>query len=76
MLSDLAEGGCGGQVDAKIVPGDLVSLEFEVPRCDITLELRARVRYHHADSHGFEFVDVSTTQHQSLRRCLEVLAVN
>lgn len=75
-LNDLAEGGCGGQVDAQIVPGDLVSLQFEVPSCDITLELRARVRYHHADSHGFEFVDVTTTQHQSLRRCLEVLAVN
>ena len=76
MMNDLAEGGCGGIVDAQIVPGDLVSLAFEVPRCDVTLELRARVRYHHADSHGFEFVDVTATQHQWLRRCLEALATN
>ena len=73
-LRDLAEGGCGGQVDAAIVPGDVVSLGFGVPECDLNLELRARVRYRNADSHGFEFVDLTTTQQKQLRLCVQALA--
>jgi len=73
-LRDLAEGGCGGQVDAQMVPGELVSLAFGVPECDILLELRARVRYRNADSHGFEFVDLTATQQKDLRRCLHAIA--
>lgn len=73
-LRDLAEGGCGGQVDAAIVPGDLVSLGFGVPECDITLELRARVRYRNADSHGFEFVDLTASQQKQLQLCVRTLA--
>jgi len=73
-LRDLAEGGCGGQVDAQMVPGELVSLAFGVPECDIRLELRARVRYQNSDSHGFEFVDLTATQQKELRRCLHAIA--
>jgi CheY-like chemotaxis protein len=76
IMQDIAEGGCGGKIDAHIVPGELVSLAFEVPQCALALELSARVRYHHAESHGFEFVDLTTTQQQGLRRCVEALAGN
>lgn len=74
MMQDIAEGGCGVKVDAEVVPGELVSLAFEVPQCELAMELSARVRYHHADSHGFEFVDLTDTQQQGLRRCVEALA--
>jgi len=74
MMQDIAEGGCGGKVDAQVVPGELVSLSFEFPQCDLAMELSARVRYHHADSHGFEFVDLTDAQQQGLRRCVEALA--
>lgn len=73
-MTDLAEGGCGGDLDAAILPGELVALAFGVPKCDLTLELNARVRYRNSASHGFEFVDVTSAQHKDLRRCLEVLA--
>ncbi|OLE96308.1 MAG: hypothetical protein AUG75_22065, partial [Cyanobacteria bacterium 13_1_20CM_4_61_6] len=73
-LKDLAEGGCGGQVDAKMVPGELVSLAFDIPQCEITLELLARVRYQNADSHGFEFVDLTAAQQKELQRCLHAIA--
>src|SRR5581483_4667528 len=73
-LTDLAEGGCGGDVDAAVLPGELVSLDIGVPKCDLKLELNARVRYRNSASHGFEFVDVTAAQHQSLRHCLDVLA--
>lgn len=74
ILKDLAEGGCGGQVDAQMVPGELVSLILGVPQCDIILELRARVRYQNADSHGFEFVDLTSAQQKDLQRCLHAIA--
>jgi len=73
-LRDLAEGGCGGQIDAKMVPGELVSLAFGIPQCEVMLELRARVRYQNADSHGFEFVDLTTAQQKDLQRCLHAIA--
>lgn len=75
-MTDLAEGGCGGDLDTAILPGELVALAFGVPKCDLTLELNARVRYRNAASHGFEFVDLTSAQHKDLRRCLEVLATS
>jgi CheY-like chemotaxis protein len=75
-MKDLAEGGCGGRVDTKLVPGELVSLAFHVPHCDISLELQARVSYHHAEAHGFEFIDLSASQQQMLRQCLKTLAAS
>ena len=73
-LTDLAEGGCGGDLDTAILPGELVALDIGIPKCDLKVELNARVRYRNAASHGFEFVDVTAAQHQNLRRCLDVLA--
>ena len=75
-MTDLAEGGCGGDLDTTILPGELVAVTFGVPKCDFTLELNARVRCRNAASHGFEFVDVTSAQHKDLRRCLEVLATS
>lgn len=75
-MTDLAEGGCGGELDTAILPGEFVALAFGVPKCDLTLELKARVRYRNAASHGFEFVDLTSAQHKDLRRCLEVLATS
>jgi hypothetical protein len=73
-LRDLAEGGFGGVIDGKMVPGEVAALVLGVPQSDATLELPARVRYRNADSHGFEFVDLAPTQQQELRRCLEALS--
>jgi CheY-like chemotaxis protein len=73
-MIDLAQGGCGGIIDGTMMPGELVALAFGVPNCDLNLELNARVRYRNAESHGFEFVDLTPTQEKGLRRCLEMLA--
>ena len=75
-LRDLAEGGFGGVVEGKMVPGEVAALILGVPKCDLTLELRARVRYRNADSHGFEFIDVTPAQQQDLRRCLQALSLS
>src|SRR5579864_9023106 len=55
-LRDLAEGGFGGVVEGKMVPGEVAALVLGLPDCDAKLELRARVRYRNADSLGFEFI--------------------
>lgn len=74
IMTDLAEGGCGGNLDRSVLPGELVALAFGVPNCELTLKLNARVRYRNAESHGFEFVDVTADQKHDLKRCLEALA--
>jgi CheY-like chemotaxis protein len=76
IMRDLAEGGCGGVVNADIVPGEIVDLEFGVPQCDATLAVHARVRYRTAELHGFEFVDLTAAQQQELRRCVQSLTMN
>ena len=76
IMKDLAEGGCGGVVNADIVPGEMVTLEFGVPECDVTLALHARVRYRTSELHGFEFVDLTASQQQELRRCVQSLSIN
>jgi hypothetical protein len=73
-LRDLAEGGFGGVIDGKMVPGEIAAMVLGLPQCDVRLELRARVRYRNADSHGFEFIDLTPDQQQELRRCLEALS--
>lgn len=75
-LRDLAEGGFGGVIDGKMVPGEVAAMVLGIPESDVTLELRARVRYRNADSHGFEFIDVTPEQQQALRRCLQDLKLS
>ncbi len=70
---DIAEGGLGGTLEQAISPGEVVSVNIGVPECDLTLELRARVRYRNATSHGLEFVEVTEPQQADLRRCLQLL---
>jgi CheY-like chemotaxis protein len=72
-LRDLAEGGFGGVIDGKMVPGEIAAFIVGLPQCHAKLELRARVCYRNADSHGFEFIDLTPVQQQELRRCLQVL---
>lgn len=74
-MLDLAEGGLGGTLDQEIAPGQIVALKLDLPQCEIGLELHARVRYRNADSHGFEFFDLTGQQQDQLRRCIETLAV-
>jgi CheY-like chemotaxis protein len=74
-LLDLAEGGLGGTLDQEVAPGQVVALKINLPQCEMGLELRAKVRYRNATSHGFEFIDVSGQQQDELRRCIQTLAV-
>jgi CheY-like chemotaxis protein len=73
-LRDLAEGGFGGVIDGKMVPGEVAALVLGIPQWDAQLEVQARVRYRNADSHGFEFIDVTPEQQQALSRCLKALS--
>jgi CheY-like chemotaxis protein len=73
-MLDLAEGGLGGTLDQQVPPGQVVALRFDLPQCEMGLELRARVKYQNAGSHGFEFFDLSGPQQEALRRCIQTLA--
>jgi CheY-like chemotaxis protein len=73
-MLDLAEGGLGGTLEQRVPPGQVVALKFDLPQCDMGLELRARVKYQNAGSHGFEFFDLTGQQQDALRRCIRTLA--
>lgn len=75
-LLDLAEGGLGGTLDQEIAPGQVVAIKFDLPQCELGLELRATVRYQNAGSHGFEFLDLTGEQQDELRRCIQTLAIS
>jgi len=75
-LRDLAEGGFGGMIDGKMVPGEVAAFSCPVPKCELRLELRARLCYRNAEEYGFEFVDLTDTQQMQLRQCLQVLTTS
>ena len=72
-LKDLAEGGFGGMIDGKMVPGEVAAFTCPVPKCELRLELRARLCYRNAQEYGFEFIDLTDNQQSQLRECLQVL---
>jgi len=72
-LRDLAEGGFGGVIDGKMVPGEVAAFSCPVPKCELKLELRARLCYRNAEEYGFEFIDLTDAQQSQLRQCLQVL---
>jgi CheY-like chemotaxis protein len=67
--NSLSEGGVGGFIDGQLPPGKLVRLQLKLTS-DVSLHPRASVRYSIAAHHGFEFLDLTITQLQSIRRSL------
>jgi CheY-like chemotaxis protein len=67
--NSLSEGGMGGLIDGQLAPGKIVHLQLELPS-DVSLRPRASVRYSAGAHHGFEFLDITSTELQSIRRAL------
>jgi CheY-like chemotaxis protein len=73
--STLAEGGMGGILAGQISPGDIVCITLSHPELK-DLRPRAEVRYKHGETYGFEFLDLSAAQQQTIRRSCEQLAAS
>jgi CheY-like chemotaxis protein len=70
---DVAEGGMGGLLEGDVEPGDVVSVNLQIPECPLR-GLRAQVRYRNGASYGFEFIDLTAPQQFDVKRCLQKLS--
>lgn len=71
---EIAEDGIGATLTGELQSGEIVSLEIPLPLSPYPLKVRAIVRYRDGLRYGFEFLTLSDTQHDILRRVCEVLA--
>jgi hypothetical protein len=71
---EIAQDGLGATLTGELAPGEVVSLELNLPLCASPLKLRALVRYSDGLRHGFEFLIQHSTQRESLRKVCELLA--
>jgi c-di-GMP-binding flagellar brake protein YcgR len=72
-IRDLSEGGVGCFVAGDLEPGQIVVVEFPLPKGRQDLVLRARVLRHAASHYGFEFLQVSPTVLEEIREACEAL---
>lgn len=53
--------------------GEVVGLKFLVPGSDLPWDVRAVVRYRRGYQYGFEFLSLTSEQHEALKNYLETL---
>lgn len=71
--TDLNEAGMGAVLEQELVPGEMVTLEFELPMLGQMFSPRATVRRRSGTQYGFEFVSIDARQQQAIRALCEVL---
>lgn len=72
--TELGPDGIGATLTGDLETGEIVSLEIPLPPNPYPLKVRAIVRYRQGLRYGFEFLTLSDTQRDIVRRVCEVLA--
>ena len=72
--NEMGRDGIGGTLTGELQPGEVVSMEISLPLAPYPLKIRALVRYRDGLRHGFEFLALSTEQHEAIQRVCEMLA--
>ena len=72
--SDVGHGGMGIVLTAEVPPGEVLSLEFQLPGRTEVSAIRAIVRYRKGFIHGLEFLGLSTEQQGTIDAFCEGLA--
>lgn len=71
--TEFGQDGIGGTLTGELEPGEVVSLEFALPRLNYSLKLRALLRYRIGLRHGFEFLSRTKGQQDIIHRLSETL---
>ncbi len=74
--TEIGQDGIGATLTGELATGEIVSLEVPLPLSPYPLKVRAIVRYRQGLRYGFEFLTLSDSQRDMLRRVCEVLASN
>ncbi len=72
--TELGQDGIGATLTGELESGEIVSLEIPLPLSPYPLKVRAIVRYRQGLRYGFEFLTLSETQRDTVRRTCEMLA--
>src|ERR1700761_7767832 len=72
--TELGQDGIGATLTGDLEQGEIVSLEIPLPLSPYPLKIRAIVRYRQGQRYGFEFLTLSETQRDTVRRTCEMLA--
>lgn len=72
--TEIGQDGIGATLTGKLETGEIVSLEIPLPLSPYPLQVRAIVRYTDGLRYGFEFLTLTDTQRETMRRVCEMLA--
>jgi hypothetical protein len=72
--TELGQDGIGGTLTGDLEPGEIVTLEIPLPLSPYPLKVRAIVRYRQGLHYGFEFLTLSESQRDTVRRVCQMLA--
>ena len=72
--TELGQDGIGATLTGELESGEIVSLEIPLPLSPYPLKVRAIVRYRQGLRYGFEFLTLSESQRDTVRRTCEMLA--
>jgi hypothetical protein len=72
--TELGQDGIGATLTGKLEAGEIVSLEIPLPLSPYPLKVRAIVRYSDGLRYGFEFLTLTVSQRDTIRRVCEMLA--
>ncbi len=72
--SEIGEDGVGATLTGELEAGEVVSMELSLPMAPFPIKIRALVRYRDGLRHGFEFLTLSATQRDEIRRVRKMLS--
>ena len=72
--SELGQDGIGGTLTGELEPGEVVSMEIQLPLSARPMKLRAIVRYRQGLHYGFEFLTVNDEQRNAIQRVCQMLS--
>jgi PilZ domain len=72
--TEIGQDGIGATLTGNLASGEVVSLEIPLPLSPYPLKVRAVVRYADGLRYGFEFLALTVTQRDTVRRVCEMLA--
>src|SRR5215813_11026884 len=72
--TELGQDGIGATLTGELERGEIVTLEVPLPLSAYPLKVRAIVRYRQGLHYGFEFLTLTESQRDTVRRVCEMLA--
>jgi hypothetical protein len=72
--TELGQDGIGATLTGDLESGEIVTLEIPLPLSPYPLKVRAIVRYRQGLHYGFEFLTLSESQRDTVKRVCQMLA--